>query len=94
MTDAQLLAAVKTDNQISVSGYDTRLTEIIDSAKIAITAEGVQTLDPSASEEDAQLVIMYADWIWSSRNQPEAAMPRSLRWKLNNRIFGEKARST
>lgn len=94
MTDAQLLAAVKTDNQISVSGYDTRLTEIIDSAKIAITAEGVQTLDPSASEEDAQLVIMYADWIWSSRNQPEAAMPRSLRWKLNNRIFGEKARNT
>lgn len=94
MTDAQLLAAVKTDNQISVSGYDTRLKEIIDSAKIAITAEGVQTLDPSASEEDAQLVIMYADWIWSSRNQPEAAMPRSLRWKLNNRIFGEKARNT
>ena len=94
MTDAQLLAAVKTDNQISVSGYDARLTEIIDSAKIAITAEGVQTLDPSASEEDAQLVIMYADWIWSSRNQPEAAMPRSLRWKLNNRIFGEKARNT
>ena len=94
MTDAQLLAAVKTDNQISVSGYDTRLTEIIDSAKTAIMAEGVATLDPSVSSEDAQLVIMYADWIWSSRNQPEAAMPRSLRWKLNNRIFGEKARNT
>ena len=93
MTDAQLLAAVKTDNQISVSGYDTRLTEIIDSAKTAIMAEGVATLDPSARAEDAQLVIMYADWIWDSRNQPEAAMPRSLRWKLNNRIFGEKARN-
>ena len=93
MTDAQLLAAVKTDNQISVSGYDTRLTEIIDSAKTAIMAEGVSTLDPSARAEDAQLVIMYADWIWDSRNQPEAAMPRSLRWKLNNRIFGEKARN-
>ena len=93
MTDAQILAAVKTDNTISVSTLDTRLQELIASAKEAIIAEGAETLDPSASAEDAQLVIMYADWLWSSRNNPEAAMPRSLRWKLNNRIFGEKARA-
>ena len=94
MTDIQLLYAVKTDKQISVSAYDTRLMELIDSAKEAIVAEGARTLDPSASAEDAQLVVMYAGWLWESRNAPDAAMPRSLRWKLNNRVFGEKARST
>ena len=94
MTDAQILLAVKTDKQISVSAYDTRLQDIIASAKEAIVAEGAATLDPSASAEDAQLVIMYADWLWESRNASDAAMPRSLRWKLNNRIFGEKARTT
>lgn len=94
MTDAQLLLAVKTDKGISVSAYDTRLQEYIASAKEAITAEGAATLDPSASAEDAQLVIMYAGWLWSSRNDPAAAMPRSLRWKLNNRVLGEKARAT
>ena len=93
MTDAQLLASVKTDKQISVSDYDTRLDDIIESAKEAIRAEGAQTLDPSASAEDAQLVVMYADWLWEIRNDPSAAMPRSLRLKLNNRVIGEKARA-
>lgn len=94
MTDEQLLAAVKTDKQISVSAYDTRLQELIASAKESIVAEGAQTLDPSASPRDAQLVVMYADWLWETRNDPKAEMPRSLRRKLNNRVFGEKARTT
>lgn len=94
MTDAQILASVKTDKTISVSSYDTRLMDIIASAKAAIMAEGAKTLDPSASAEDAQLVIMYADWLWDIRNAPESAMPRSLRRKINNRVFGEKARPT
>lgn len=94
MNDEQLLAAVKTDKQISASAYDTRLGELIASAKEAIAAEGVRTLNPSASAEDAQLVVMYADWLWETRNSADAAMPRSLRVKLNNRVFGEKARET
>ena len=91
MTDEQLLAAVKTDQQISVSGYDTRIGELIQDAKAAIIAEGAATLDPAANPADAQLVVMYADWLWATRKNPSEAMPRALRWKLNNRIFGEKA---
>lgn len=93
MDNAQMLISVKTDKQISTSVYDTRLMDLIESAKEAIIAEGAQTLDPSANAEDAQLVIMYTDWLWETRNDPDGAMPRSLRWKLNNRIFGEKART-
>lgn len=93
MNDAQILASVKVDKQINVPAYDQRLLDLISSAKEAIAAEGVRTLDPSASDEDAQLVIMYTDWLWESRNDPNGAMPRSLRLKLNNRIFGEAART-
>ena len=94
MNDEQLLAALKTDLGISVTTYDGRLAQLITDAKASIIAEGASTLAPSSEEEDAQLVIMYAGWLWRSRNAAEpgmAAMPRSLRWKLNNRIFGEKA---
>lgn len=90
MTDAQLLAAVKTDLGISVSVYDTRLGDLIAAAKAAITREGAANLSPSTSTEDAQLVIMYAAWMWRARNEADGAMPRMLRWALNNRIFGSK----
>lgn len=93
MTDQQLLAAVKTDKRISVPAYDTRLTELIESAKAAIKAEGARTLDASADAEDAELVILYADWLWDMTSDPQQAMPRGLRVKLNNRIFAEKMRA-
>ena len=38
---------------------------------------------------DANLVIMYAAWLWRRRDTMEA-MPRMLRWQLNNRVFSEK----
>ena len=45
--------------------------------------EGV-TLTNSA--EDAQLIIMYAAYLYRKRATNEG-MPRMLRWALNNRIF-------
>ena len=41
--------------------------------------------------EDAQLIIMYSAWIWRRRDTGEG-LPRMLRWALNNKILGEKAR--
>ena len=91
MTDAQLLAALKVSLGITVEAYDDRLTQLIADAKSAIIAEGAGSLDPSGDTGDAQLVIMYAQWSWTRRDSMEA-MPRMLRWRLNNRIFGEKMR--
>lgn len=91
MTDAQILSALKVSLGITVTAYDERLTQLISSAKADITAEGAATLDPSADPGDAQLVIMYAQWQWTRRDTMEA-MPRMLRWKLNNRVFSEKMR--
>lgn len=93
MTDAQIaviLAALKVDLGIkSTTAYDERLTQIIKSSYAMIVREGA-TLDAS-DLEDAQLIVMYAAWVWRRRDTGEG-MPRMLRWQLNNRILSEKAR--
>ena len=86
-----LLTMLKVDLGIASTGYDARLTQILESSEKAIIAEGASTLDKSQLE-DAQLIVMYAAWIWRKRDSGDG-MPRMLRWSLNNRIFSEKARS-
>lgn len=83
----QLLTMLKVDLGITTTAYDTRLTQYINSAKEMIGTEGV-TLD-TTDMEDAQLVVMYAGWLWRKRDNGDA-MPRMLRWTLNNRLFSEK----
>lgn len=91
MTTAQItaiLASLKVDLGITTTAYDSRLTEIVKSSAAAIEHEGA-TLNYD-SFEDAQIVIMYAAWLWRRRDTGEG-MPRMLRWQLNNRILSEKA---
>ena len=91
MTTAQItaiLASLKVDLGITTTAYDSRLTEIVKSSAAAIEREGA-TLNVD-SFEDAQIVIMYAAWLWRRRDTGEG-MPRMLRWQLNNRILSEKA---
>ena len=83
----QLLAMLKVDLGITTTAYDTRLTQYINSAKEMIGTEGI-TLNQT-DLEDAQLIVMYAGWMWRKRDNGEA-MPRMLRWTLNNRLFSEK----
>lgn len=83
----QLLAMLKVDLHITTTAYDTRLTQYINSAMEMIGTEGV-TLNIT-DLEDAQLVIMYAGWLWRRRDNGEG-MPRMLRYTLNNRLFSEK----
>lgn len=86
-TPSTLLTMLKVDLGITTTAYDSRLTQIIASASSAIMAEGVGTLDVS-DPLDAQLVVMYAAWLWRRRDTMEG-MPRMIRWALNNRVFGE-----
>lgn len=88
MNDTTMLEMLKIDLGISTTAYDSRLTQYLASAKEYITAEGV-TLD-SEMVSDMNLVVMYAAWLWRKRDTTEA-MPRMLRWNLNNRLFYEKA---
>ena len=88
MNETAMLAALKIDLGISTDAYDSRLGQYIASAQSAIETEGV-TLEVSQMA-DANLVVMYAAWLWRKRDSGEG-MPRMLRWQLNNRLFSEKA---
>lgn len=63
-----------------------QLKSLIKAAVEMIGREGV-TLSPPYSPEDANLVVMYAAYLYRKRAVDEP-MPRMLRWALNNRIFG------
>ena len=41
----------------------------------------------------AQLVEMYAAYLYRKRREATAEMPRMLRWALNNRVFSGKVRA-
>lgn len=64
------------------------LRHTISAAKEFIKREGVVLTTPF-SVEDAELIKMYAAYMYRKRATPEP-MPRSLRWALNNRIFSER----
>lgn len=84
-----LLDMLKTDLGIRLTSvYDTRLTQYLQAAQAAIQREGATTLDCTAVL-DAQLIVMYAAWLFRRRDAMEG-MPRMLRLAINNRVFGEK----
>jgi len=86
-----LLAMLKVDVGIMTDAYNERLSQYLIQAIAEITREGA-TLD-SSSLDDRETVVMYAGWMWRKRDTGEG-MPRMLRYRLNNRIFSEKARDT
>lgn len=84
----QLLVRLKIDlGIINSTAYDQRLLSLLNVAKKEIEKEGA-TLD-LGDISDSELVIDYARYLWQSRREPMTE-PRSLRWRINNRIFGGK----
>lgn len=106
MTDKDILTMLKTDLQISATQYDTYLTNLIKLAKAAIEREGIilDTLVVNGEDEtetttgltieDGMLVQMYAAYLYRKRKEENTAMPRSLRYALNNRLFSQKGSAT
>ena len=91
MTDQDLLTMLKVDLGFVSSGQtkiDTRLEQLLQAAEKAIKAEGATTLDKT-SIDDAQLIVMYAAWLWRRRDTQDD-MPRMVRYAINNRVFAEK----
>lgn len=92
MIENDLLALVKLDLQLITpqgSDIDTFITHLIQAAQAKIRREGI-TLDLD-DVEDCDLVVMYASYLYRKRVGNEPAMPRMLRYALNNRLFAEKA---
>ena len=89
MTDAEILAILKTDLQVSSPALDAYLSTLIASAKSYISTEGVILSD---TPDDGMLVEMYASYLYRKRREGNAQKPRMLRWELNNRNFNGKRR--
>ena len=87
MTTGQLVEMLKVDLGITTTAYDERLAAYIDSAREEIIRQGAVLSDSSVS--DAQLVVMYAAWMWRRRDTGDG-MPRMIRYALNNKIFAGK----
>lgn len=87
MTAANLLAKMKIDLGIKSDAFNERLTDKLNAAIQRIQAEGCTLTD---SEGDQDLVLMYAEWLWLHRIDG-AAMPRMVRYALNNRVLGPHA---
>lgn len=84
---SEILNALKIDlGIINSTVYDSRLESLLETSKKEIEREGA-VLDMTVLD-DQNLVIDYARYLWLSRREPQD-FPRSLRWRINNRIFGK-----
>jgi len=81
-----MLALLKVDLMITTNAMDAFLTQLLTAAGQFITREGI-TLTESA--EDMQLQEMYAAYLYRRRNDANPAMPRYLRYALNNRLLSQ-----
>ena len=87
MNEELLLAALRVDLGITSEAFSQRLLSRIRTAQARIEEEGITLED---TEQDRDLVVMYAAYLWRSRTSGEG-MPRMLRYALNNRLFSRKA---
>lgn len=87
MADADILVILKIDLQVSATALDEYLLHLIGAAREFIAREGIALAETIG---DAQLVEMYAAYLYRRRREENSAMPRMLRWALNNRLMQEK----
>lgn len=92
MTDVELLSMVKLNLAIIGDTWNEYLTNLIAVSKKAIAREGITLNDSDI--EDCNMVVMYTAYLYRKRAEDTAAMPRMLRYALNNRIFSEKGAAT
>ena len=67
---------------------DDYLAQLIQAAKTEITREGIVLSDDAYSFDEANVIVMYAAWLWRRRDTMES-MPPALRVALNDRKFRE-----
>ena len=90
MTRDDILDMVKLNLQIAGNAFDEYIEDlIIPAAEAEIAREGI-TLDFENSIGDANLLVMYAGYLYRRRADSDAGMPRMLRYALNNRLFAQK----
>lgn len=91
MTSEEKLALLRQDLQMLTSANDDFLKSLITTAESAIQREGI-TLVKNDMDID-MAVVQYAAYLFRKRAGNETAMPRFLRWRLNNILFSQKGKT-
>ena len=82
MTDEERLTLLKSDLQMLTSANDVFLKSLIETAKAGITlVENDMDIDMA--------VVQYAAYLFRKRAAADTAMPRFLRYRLNNIHFSQ-----
>lgn len=92
MTKEDKLKILKQDLQRPTSSNDSFLSFLLDMAAIAVQREGITLVENDMDIDMA--VVQYAAYLFRKRSSSETAMPRFLRWRLNNILFSQKGRTT
>lgn len=92
MTAEDKLRVLKADLQMLTSANDAYLADLLTLAEGLIIREGI-TLIPDDAECD-MAVVQYAAYLFRRRaaGAADTAMPRFLRYQLNNLLFSQKGR--
>lgn len=89
MTDGEKLTLLKQDLQMITNANNVYLSALLSQASSAIQTEGI-VLDGTIECDMA--VVQYAAYLFRKRASTETAMPRFLRWNLNNILMKQKGR--
>ena len=82
MTKEDKLALLKQDLQMLTTANDAFLSSLLDAASAAIQREGITLVANDMGI--ASCVIQYAAYLFRKRASTDTAMPRFLRYRLNN----------
>lgn len=88
MTSEEKLALLKQDLQMLTSANDEFLKSLITTSESAIQREGITLVENDMDIDMA--VVQYAAYLFRKRASSETAMPRFLRYRLNNILFSQK----
>ena len=83
------LMLLKKDLQMTTKANDEYLDFLLSKAKELMEREGIHEED---TNEYAGIQIDYAAYLFRKRASAQTAMPRFLRWEMNNLLISQKAR--
>ena len=91
MTNEDKMKLLKQDLQMLTSSNDDFLSSLLGTAETAIQREGIALVENDMDIDMA--VIQYAAYLFRKRAGNETAIPRFLRWRLNNILFSQKGKA-
>lgn len=87
MSDEEKLKILKCDLQLLTNAHDDYLGWLLELGAAKMKREGIKLLD---TIEHDMTVIHYAAYLFRKRASDNTAMPRFLRYELNNLLLSQK----